>query len=332
MKPIFIASLLLLCALPALAANKPLPTQADIDADLKAQKFNDAIQKIGTVLSASKTDQGSYDMYKLQMTRGEVHLNLKNSSSAKAAYADAEKAATNKADAAQAAGMRLLVANGTNGCYKPKAPDALKGKAVANSVDATKPISYIDPATRPAAMLALEIDQLADAKQTLKKIQSTQALTPIPPFARTLGDLRKLEFAVEGNDSDVARIASDLTAHADKSLQSALDRLAKSVQDINTNANKVTTQQRQEPDPNPKSKRQITVVYEKKNGLGNNEKNTLADAIATCNKVGPMCREIAAALAAPDSTFAAHTQKAHSIAQSATSTLRANYGNWMRKL
>ena len=278
MRRILIASFGILLFAGLLHAADALPTQADIQADFDAAKYQDCLKKIAQVINVSSKDT---DRYTLFILKGECLLQTKVPSGAADAFGFASKNTKDKKDFAVAAATEILIKRSENFQYTPKTGDKT-------------PLPIIDKAARPAALTALYKDELATAQATANNLQKSIALPPLIDFARSLGQLAILSTAA-GADDAAATLRKDLATHAQTVIDNVLTADKATIERVRAYSNGTDVRERQI-SVDPKTGRQTWVRETIRRGVTNSDASVLSEIYGVCNKLPAVCNELSVAL------------------------------------
>jgi hypothetical protein len=218
-----LACLLLPLALATTArAADPLESQADLQKMFDDKQYKELVPKLSKALTLKGPAAAGYDRHALLEMKGEASLQLKSKSAAMDAFKLAAKA-TDDADAAKRDAALAILAReaSSNMTYTPKTGTP-KGEK-------PEPIDILAPDGRKSAFQALEADLLAKAKPGVEAAKKSSSLQQIMAAARTLGDIRPVEFMADGGDGDVNGLLGDLGNRVCKLLDDDMEHTAEAL-------------------------------------------------------------------------------------------------------
>ena len=190
-------AVLVCSAAPAPAADDDSPDA--IRQAFDAKQYKDVITRAAKAMSAKGADR-----FALLMLKGDASVQLKAKSSAADAYKQAAKetAADHDGHLRAAALATLLHEAAGNLTYVPRT-----GTPKGEKPD---PLDVTTDDGRKGAFAALEADLLAKAKPQIEAAKRSSNLPQIMTAAKGLGDIRPVEFMVDGGDGDVNGLLGDL--------------------------------------------------------------------------------------------------------------------------
>lgn len=297
----------------AAAAGGGLPTTADLHALADAGQYREALKGLFRVLELKGPAAAGYDRYELLMLRGECQLQIREQPSALDSYAAAQKEATANSKpepAAKAGAMELLLQRSSGFTYTPRTGDS------------KEPISILDPARRPRALLCLYADEMATVSAKFKLALAAKSLPPIMEFAKTAATIRGLELATNGNNEKTTAMFADLGKHAAELMNAAVEVMATQVETISALANKLVSEDYNYVDPSGKVYLMSRICRQ---GLGGSDVQNLKGDFDTCSKFRPAAGELSAALGSEAATFDAAVKKATETASKARDLLNTDF-------
>jgi hypothetical protein len=180
--------------------------------------YTQALRQAGVALAA-KGKEAAPDRYELLVLKGESLLRLKNNKDAAGAFDDAAGAARDDHDAVLARSMAELARRAKGLAYTLPPKKGEPAKAIDISVREQ----------RPAAFAAMFEESRPKVAAAVKAARNSGKLPPMLDAFRTLFDLRALEIAGTGADTQTATIAADLTERAAAHMKRAVGDMSKTV-------------------------------------------------------------------------------------------------------
>jgi hypothetical protein len=204
-------------------AGKSVPTAGDVRELFEKGDYAQALRQATVALSA-KGAAAAPDRYELLVLKGESQLRLKNNKGAAEAFDEAAPCAKDDLEAALAMSMAELArrAKGQTYTAPPK-----KGEA-AKTFDVTV------REQRPAAFAAMFEESRPKVAAEARAARGSGKLPAMFDAYRTLRDLRALELAATGADTQAAAFAADLTERAAALMARAVNDMAKTVEAVKT--------------------------------------------------------------------------------------------------
>jgi hypothetical protein len=208
---------------PAPAAGHSVPTPGDVRELFEKGDYAQALRQATIALSA-KGSAAAPDRYELLVLKGESQLRLKSNKDAAEAFDDASRCAKDDSEAALAMSMAELARRAKGAVYT--AP-AKKGEA-ARTFDITV------RERRPAAFAAMFEESRPKVAAEVRAARGSGKLPAMFDAFRTLRDLRALELAATGADTQAAAFAADLTERAAELMARAVSEMGKTVEAVKT--------------------------------------------------------------------------------------------------
>ena len=294
---------LFLLSTPLLAAETR-PTQADIQADFDAGKFQECILKIAKVINLPPSLAKDYDRYALLMLKGESLLQTRQGGAASDAFAMAEKATTDKPKILAANTLELLIKKSQNLKYTPR------GGAPKDAID------IVDRAKRTDAYKAIFADACGDAERRQEQVLKSTGLPAILPLAQTLAELSILETAASGADAKSQVLKTALAAHAKEAIAKSQAEDPSDIEKIKAHANETYNV-----DTWDTFHRPHRTVY--KRGLSGEDTARLNGIVTNCNNLLKLMKDLADAL---NADFNADNTRVSTLRSTATAVAKATYG------
>ena len=212
------------------AADKaePLPTVEDIRKLLNAGDAPGALKGVNRLLLLRGKAAEGYDKYELLSLKGDVHLKMKATDAASAAFRQAAAATEDPQHQAVARATELLVKRSKNLAYTPKKV-ARGGKA--------EPIDVVEPESRAKALAALFVDEVAPL---MPKVEAAKAANSVVPMIKAMAAAREVEFlerAANGSSDQVTGVIHALGEEGEAMLGKVVEKATKRVDRITTLAN-----------------------------------------------------------------------------------------------
>ncbi len=302
-----------LSALPVRAGD-PVPATDQIKTMVDGGQYSDALKAIAQAIPATAAG-ARYDLY---MLRGEALLREKQGYLAATAFDMAEGETAQPVPYAVAWATSYLIKQSANLVYAPQS-DGGAGSAR---------YDIVDPGQRKEALTALFEKEYAVADAGYKDVKNERSLPPIIDFAHGLGTAHLLELAATGEDAKTRAMVKELATHAETLITNACTDMSRQVDTIDTRANEYVAFTNNVPDPN-NARRTIQQTQYQKRGLSANDRATLANVVATCNRIPPAARDLVYYLSTDAGAFRPAVDSAANILRKAQDTLNANYsGVW----
>jgi hypothetical protein len=294
-------------------AGEGAPSADEIKNLMEAGSYREALQKLSRALAMKGDAAKLYDRHELLRMKAEAHLNIKDTSSAASAFAAAAKEASDDAARAEDKASELVVKRSKNLAFTPR--PAKKGEKA-------DPIDITTPEKRKAAYAALLEEEKTAAAPALKAAKGSKTLPPIVDALKRVGDLRMLELAATGSDSDASKLVEDLAGQAHKLMDEGVQDMAELVKDIDAAANEV--QPVRTPVQNVGG-RAVAYSNYKKRGLMTRDSQDLKRVIADLKKLVPTARELAAALGEQGKQFEKVADDGEAVGNQAHKVLTTDY-------
>jgi hypothetical protein len=298
-------SLAELRAQPAGAPGRvPPPTTQQLQSMIDAKQYPEVLQQSQRILALKGAAAKDVDKYDVYMLRAEAQLQLKQQGPAAQSYTLAAKATTDPTKAGVPKAMVTLLQKSRGFMYTPK-PTNDPTKTIA-------PLNILDEKERKTALASLFEDEWKPTQvkiDALKK-QGNTSLTPIIEAASLAGEMRGLEMAATGTDTQTSSALSDLTDSAAKLMTDYLDRESKKVDDIDRAANLPQSNNANETN---------------RMGLTASQATDLKDIIATCGKLFAASDLVAASAGAKSSDFKSIGMRSSDLGKKADEVLNADY-------
>jgi hypothetical protein len=215
---------------PAPSADKPdpLPTVEEIQKALKTGDAPGALKGVNRLLQLRGKAAEGYDKYELLTLKGDVHLRMKATEAAAAAFRQAAAATEDPQQQAVAKATELLIKRSKTLAYTPKKA-AKGGKA--------EPIDVVEPDSRAKALAALFVDEVTPL---LPKAEAAKGANSVVPMIRAMADAREVEFlerAANGSADQITGIIHALGEQGEAMLGKVVEKATKRVDRITTLAN-----------------------------------------------------------------------------------------------
>lgn len=304
-------------AVSAAPASKPaLPTQEDIQKAFDAKDYAGVLEKLGRVLPLKGDAAAPYDRYELLILKGESHLRLKQLKSAGDAFAAAAKETKedDKAAIARATQRVLREAKGTEvRRHVPK-----RGEKLVSA-------DLIDPDHRADAFKIVYDDLRTVAQPKVKAALRSESLQQIDDALKSIADLRDLEIASSGGDTENLATQQELSERGKHLIEKELGRMQKDVADIRDNANQIVREKIIESTSltgrNPDSTSVMTV----RRGISKEDRVHLETIMADCKRAIETSKALARATGGTEEDADKLVEQAKDIGRVAERVLRAKY-------
>jgi len=238
--PSTLAALALFIA-PAFANSaSTVQTPAQLQQLFDQGSYAQLLANLNTTLAAKTTDSDKPVRYTLLMLKGETLLRTKAYDSAADAFKAAALIGADDHEIAIARANAALVKHSSAGKYQPKTKVA--GATGASALPAA--IDIVDTASRKQAFAALFTDLLEPAKPQVDRAEKMTTLPPIMDLATSLADLRPVEIASSGSDTESKELFKKLGTHATTLMTTALKNLDTQINAISKEAAKRQKQER----------------------------------------------------------------------------------------
>ncbi|HZL34451.1 MAG TPA: hypothetical protein VFC78_04015 [Tepidisphaeraceae bacterium] len=264
----------------------PLPTLEEAHAAFAAGQYPTVLQSLNRIAESRQWTDGIVDHYDLLMLRGHTYIQLKESSAAQSAFAQAAKAATDKKKAAAATVLQLLIRQSPGFKYPPRP---------AKKEDKPDPIDIIDPAKRADALKTFLADERLTVRPKLEAASQATSLLPIMKAVPAIKRLHTIELGVTGDDSWTTDFSAGLAKHAHELMYNAMYVMHGRIDGIRKSAMTlipVIIARRGGP-INPYS----PPTGARQRGLDDRQSAELRGDIAACDKFPEAARELTAAFA-----------------------------------
>jgi len=298
----------------AKTSNEPAPTVEEIKQLIADGKQREALQKLSRALALRGDSAAQYDRHELLRLKAESHLGLKDAPAASSAFAMAAKEAKDDAARAEDKASELVIKRSKNLQFTPKA--GKKGEKA-------EPIDVVDPEKRKAAFAALLEEEKVTVAPVLKAAKGSKTLPPIVEALKQSGDLRMLELAATGADTETAKEIEGLAGGAQKLMDNAVQDMASLVKDIEASANDV--QPVAVPARSPGGRGPIMYQSAKRRGLTTRDTQDLKRTIGDLKKLVPMARDLAASLGEQGKPFEKIADDGEAVGNQAQKVLTTDY-------
>jgi hypothetical protein len=215
------------------AADSSTPDASSVDGLEPLQQlltqgqYPHLLAKLNTALAAKTSTRDKATRYALLMLKGETLIRTNADESAADAFKAAALVGTSDHDIAIARANASLLKRSSLNKYQPKTK-------AAGTTALPAAIDIVDPASRKFAFVALFTDLITPAKPQVEATEKMTALPPIVNVAKQLADIRPLEIAGTGSDTDskallekLGRQSSTLMNNALKTLDSQVTAIGK---------------------------------------------------------------------------------------------------------
>jgi hypothetical protein len=192
-------------------------------------KYAELLPKLNKALAAKGPAAAQYQKYDLWNMKGESLLRMHSSSPAAQAFTEAAATADKPEDAAIATATAALIKQSSGLKYMPQA-------RADKSTSRPAPIDIVDPESRKAAFAAFSADLLAKAKPRVDAAAHAQTLPQVIHAVQGLGDLRPVEVAATGSDTQSKQMLGDLATKASQLINGSLDQMSARVTAIGEQA------------------------------------------------------------------------------------------------
>lgn len=301
-----------LFAFVALALLQASPASLDtVRQAYQAKNYAEVIKLANQMMPALTKSGTAADKAELLEMRGEAMLQQKSFAPAADSYTQAGNLAADDKMAALDRATGLLIKRSAGGKYTPKQPStnpAVQGK---------QPIDILDETARKSAFSALYNDESKTLTAKSAAMEKATSLKPLMEGLKQIADLRYLEMAATGSDSNYQSATSGIVDHASKLMSDALATMDQKVSAISAEANKTTTQQMP-------GKNVGQVIIGTKRGLYSTDRNVLNEVINTSGQISQAAQEFAKA-AGKSSSFDTIQKSAEALNKKATDVLNADY-------
>ena len=224
---------LLLGVSAARAAPPPsaqMPTPEQIDRAFADGEYAQALRQISLALAARGDMASLYDRHDLLELKGETHLRLKNPAAAADAFDEAARATKDEKKAAVDRATAELLRRAKGLAYTPP---------VKKGAPAPKAINLTDPAARRDAFAALFRDAKPRVVAAVKSARQSNKLPAILDTFGLLSDLRALELAATGGDTESTELGRHLSSRARTLMARGVKEMAETVSEIEQAASRV---------------------------------------------------------------------------------------------
>jgi len=261
-------------AAPQPAAHST-PTAGDVRELFEKGDYAQALRQATVALSA-KGAAAALDRYELLVLKGESQLRLKNNKDAAEAFDDAAGCAKDEHEAALARSMAEL---------------ARRAKGLVYTIPATKdrPAKTIDISVRdqrPAAFAALFEQNKPKVAAEVKAARGSGKLPAMFDAFRLLFDLRALELAGTGTDTQTAVIAGDLTERAAALMGRSVGDMGKTVDKLTELAWRVIERGAAVPGAG------LVPTHTGRQGLDRDQVALLRRIISDCERMGAVAMDL----------------------------------------
>jgi hypothetical protein len=247
------------------------------------------------------------DKYDYLMLRGEASLQKKQQSAAVTAYQDAAKETSDPTKAGVAKAMVKLLQQSKGFQFTPK-PSS-------DPTHPATPLNILDQNDRKLALAALFDDEWKPAHAKIDQLKKrSSSLPPIIEAADLAGQMRGLEIAATGSDTQTSTALGDLTDSAAKLMNDYLEAKTKRVDDIDRLANMTIGS---------------TVNDTQRRGLTAPQITELKEVVATCGKLTLAAQAVEKSAGPKASDFKTIGEKSADLGKRADTTLNADYSEYI---
>jgi hypothetical protein len=230
-RSIFLLAVMAVCLLAlstrdAWAADTTAPSPEDLKQLFVDGKYAELLPKLNKALSLKGDAANQYDPTDLWKMKAESLLRTRNGSGAAQAFGEVANRSDKPNDAAVATATAILIKKSSSFKYTPKAHD---DKAASKP----EPIDIIDPDSRKTAFTALFNDMQARASTEVDAAKAGTSMPAIVQAAKDLTDLRAVEVAATGSDTQTKTMLTDLGSKASGMISDALDKMSARITAIN---------------------------------------------------------------------------------------------------
>lgn len=192
-------------------------------------KYTELLPKLNRALALKGPAAAQYQRYDLLDMKGESLLRMHSSGPAALAFMEAATVAEKPEDAAIATATAALIKQSSGLKYTPQT-------RADKSTSRPAPIDIVDPESRKEAFAAFSTDLFTKAKPRVDAASHAQTLAQVIRAAQGLGDLRPVEVAATGSDTQSKQMLGDLGTKASQLIDGALDQMAARVTAIGEQA------------------------------------------------------------------------------------------------
>jgi hypothetical protein len=296
------------------AATNELLSAGELHALVDAGQYKDALRGLLRVLALRGAAAAAYDRHDMLMLKAECLAQNHDNAAALStlALAHKESAAAEKPDEVLLAdAFAELLQKSPGGIYTPRT-GASRG-----------PIKILDRSVRKSAYDALFADQFALFQQKAVAAGNAKTLPPFIEAAKFAAQVRSVEFASAGNNTQSSDAMKDLADRALKLIDGVLEDMEALQTRISTAANRTITETyytngRGGGGAYPQQRTH-------KAGLTGEDANNLKSIIETCKKMPPATAELSEAFGTAGEEFKAAASKAEDLKSKATITLTTDY-------
>jgi len=270
-------------AAQAVDKAEPLPTVEEIRKLLKAGDAPGALKQLNRLLSLRGKAAEGYDKYELLSLKGDVHLKMKATEAAAAAFRQAAAATEDPQQQAMAKATELLVKRSKTLAYTPKKVGK-GGKA--------EPIDVVEPEARAKALSALFVDEVTPL---LPKVEAAKGANSVVPMIKAMAAAREVEFlerAANGSADQVGGIIHALGEQGEAMLGKVVEKATRRVDRITTLANENEHVRQTVPTSSGGFR---TVMVPKRRGIKNDDVRELKTIIDALDEVVAQANALAQA-------------------------------------
>ncbi len=310
---------LLLTCVAYSAGPDPLPTQKQITESYAAADYPKTLQMLSRVLALKGKAAEPYDRHALLLIKGETHLRMKATQPAIAAFAEASTAAPDGTAAAQDLATELLLRKVNVGLtYQPKS------KSKDDKTKSLEPVSVLEPADRKKAIDLLYADERAAIEPKIAALKAQRAIPPVLEALPSLRNVRWLELASTGSDTNSKAMVADVLKNTQKLLESGLKEMADTTADIERSSMEVITRNI------PVRDQQTGKVlrFDRKfayQGPSNRQFQVLKENVAACKKIFDTSDELGGTLGETGKEFESAKATAKTVGTKANGLLEKNW-------
>ncbi len=202
---------------------EPAPTSDELRQLFNDGKYKELLPKLNKAIAAKGPGAQQYNKYDLLMLKGEASLHTHSRSSALDAFKQAAVAAAKPEDASIARATALLVqASSPSLKYLPKTK--------VDKNEKLQPIDIVETDSRKSAFESLQKDLAANVQPQVDQAAKSGTLTQIVATVKNLSNIKDIELAATGTDTDFKQMAGDLGTRASGMIDESLDKAKQQVE------------------------------------------------------------------------------------------------------
>jgi hypothetical protein len=306
-----IAVLLLIACIGRVLAQAPPSSLEDLRKLYEQKQYSDVVKEATRMLRLKGDAARTFDRYGVLMLKGDAQIQLKQGAQATEAFAQAQKETTDPKKLADAKACELLVKKSRGMMYTPKTSPPPSTRPSTNPSAAARKgaINIGDESARSDALNALFNDEWTLAKPKVESLKKRGGLAPLMDAVKLIDEVRPLELAATGNDTQTKQQLTTLSETAKRLMDDYLRKTGARVDEISRSANTRT---------------QVQNGFRKR-GLTGQEMQELKDASETAARIEPAAAEMGKAMGVGADPFAETVKAAEQLKIHAKEVLEADY-------